>query len=81
MAYTPLYITTADITDSVARDFITDVDTRLDTWMQRTDENLKSLALSLGVQPSQIYTPVNYSVKEYCIALLFFAFPGLLRRK
>lgn len=68
MAYTALYITTTDITDSVARDFVSNTDSRLDIWMENTDLNLQALALSLGVQKDSIYTPLNYYVKEFCIA-------------
>ena len=66
MTYAALYITTADITDSVARDFISD--SRVLIWMQRADEELGSLALTLGVPIASIYTPVNSRVRDYVIA-------------
>ena len=73
MSYTALYIANTDITDSIARDFITNSDSRLDTWMRNTDDEIKALALSLGVSIESIVTPVNYRIKEYAIAYYCFA--------
>ena len=72
MAYTPLYIATTDITDSLARDFIAGSDARVDKWMERTDGELQSMALSLGVPVESIYTPLNSRVKEYAVAYFCF---------
>lgn len=72
MPYTPLYIATTDITDSIARDFVNGSDARLLQWMQRADEELGALAQSLGVPITSIYTPINSRVKEYVIAYYCF---------
>lgn len=72
MAYTPLYIATTDIDDSVARDFVNASDTRIDKWMERTDNELIALAQSLGVPSTAIKIPVNSRVKEYLIAYFCF---------
>ena len=72
MSYTPLYIATTDITDSLARDFINGSDARVDKWMERTDGEIQSMALSLGVPVGSIYTPLNSRVKEYAVAYFCF---------
>jgi hypothetical protein len=72
MTYTPLYIATTDITDSIARDFVSGNDSRLDIWMERTDEEVQALAMSLGVGVSSIVVPVNYRIKEYAISYYCF---------
>lgn len=69
MSYTPKYIATTDITDSLARDFISGTDTRLDTWMTNTDLEIESIAQEKGVSTALIEkTPLHYKIKEYAIA-------------
>lgn len=73
MAYTAKYITTAMITDSIARDFISGTDTRLDTWMENTDLEIESIAQEKGVLAANIkITPLHYKIKEYAIAYYCF---------
>jgi hypothetical protein len=66
------YITTADITDSVARDFVADVDTRLTAWMTNTTAEIESIAQEKGVAVADIETPIHYKIKEYAIAYYCF---------
>lgn len=72
MAYTAKYITTADLTDSLARDFVAAQDARVDKWMENTDLEVECIGLSLGVQPDNIYEPVNYKIKEYAVCYFYF---------
>ena len=73
MSYTAKYISTTDITDSVARDFVNATDSRLDIWMQNTDFEIESIAQEKGILPADISkTPLHYKIKEYAIAYYCF---------
>jgi hypothetical protein len=72
MPYTALYITTSDITDSIARRFVSANDSRLDTWMERTDDEVDAVAMAINVSPENIQTPIHPRIKEYAIAYYCF---------
>jgi len=59
------YITSADITDTVARRFIDATDTRVPEWIERANEQIEMLALKNGVDESYIQTPVHPVVSDY----------------
>jgi L-ribulose-5-phosphate 3-epimerase UlaE len=68
MPYTAKYIATTDITDSIARRYISGSDARLDTWMTNTDLEIESIAQEHGLSTESITVPIHYKVKEYAIA-------------
>jgi hypothetical protein len=72
MPYTAKYITTSDVTDSVARDFINGTDSRLDTWMTNTDREIESIAQSMDLSASEIETPIHYEIQKYAVAYYCF---------
>jgi hypothetical protein len=73
MPYTAKYIATTDITDSLAKNFISGTDTRLDTWMTNTDLEIESIAQEKGIAASYIEkTPLHYKIKEYAISYYCF---------
>jgi hypothetical protein len=61
------YITTADITDSVALAFIANSDSRVAAWITNVDNEIKRLALTQGLTEGEIFTPLNSIVKEYAV--------------
>lgn len=73
MSYTAKYITTSDIGDSLARDFVAGTDSRLDMWMSNTDLEIESIAQEKGITASLIEkTPLHYKIKEYAVAYYCF---------
>jgi asparagine synthetase A len=63
------YISSADITDSSARKFVDANDTRVAQWMACVDSEIKSIAISYGVDSDDIETtPLHPKIKEYAVA-------------
>ena len=56
------YITSTDITTTVAQDF------NLSGYIDRVNNDLEYLASTLGLTPTDINTPIHYMLKEYGIA-------------
>jgi hypothetical protein len=55
------YITSADITSTVLKDF------NVASYIVRTNDHLESLAISLDCYPEEISIPINSLVKEYLV--------------
>jgi hypothetical protein len=60
------FLTTADITDSLAADFVTAVDSRVDSWLDLVDGEILSLAQERDVPLTSISMPLHKKILEYC---------------
>ena len=67
------FLTTADITDSLANDFINANDARVQNWLDDVDGELLALAQELEVPLQSIMVPLHKKVLEYCQAYFCFA--------
>jgi hypothetical protein len=67
------FLSTSDITDSVAQDFITAEDSRVQSWLDDVDGELLSLAQELEVPLQSLTVPLHKKVLEYCRAYFCFA--------
>lgn len=62
------YIEATDITDTVAKAFIDNADTRIEQWLTNVDNEINRLAYSKGLANEEILVPINPIVKEYAVA-------------
>jgi hypothetical protein len=62
------YISTADITDSVAKAFVDASDSRLEQWLTNVDNEIIRMALQNDLLEEDILDPLNSIVKEYLVA-------------
>lgn len=59
------YIDSTSITDTIAKRFVDATDTRVSTWVTRANEQIEMLALSLGVDETDIYTPLHPVIADF----------------
>jgi hypothetical protein len=60
------FLTVADITDSIAMDFVAVNDSRLQNWLDDVDGELLALAQELDVPLTSITMPLHKKVLEFC---------------
>lgn len=60
------FLSTSDITDSLALDFVNAGDTRVQSWLDSVDGELMSLAQERGAPVDQIFVPLHKKLLEYC---------------
>jgi hypothetical protein len=60
------FLAVADITDSIALDFISANDTRVEAWLDLVDGELLSLAQEREVPLTSICIPLHKKILEYC---------------
>jgi hypothetical protein len=60
------FLSKADITDSIAQDFINSNDPRVQSWLDDVDGELLSLAQELECPMQSLTVPLHKKVLEYC---------------
>lgn len=60
------FLATADITDSIAKDFLTANDSRVNDWLDLVDGEVLSVAQELEVPLQAISIPLHKKILEYC---------------
>jgi hypothetical protein len=67
------FLSESDITDSLARDFITSNDSRVQNWLDDVDGEVLALAQELEVPLTSFTMPLHKKVLEYCQAYFCFS--------
>ena len=66
------FLAVADITDSLAQDFVNASDSRTQAWLDLVDGEILSLAQELEVPLQSISIPLHKKILEYCKAYFCF---------
>lgn len=66
------FISSGDITDSLALDFINTNDSRVVTWLESVDGEILSIAQEREVTLTAISTPIHYKIFEYACSYFCF---------
>jgi hypothetical protein len=66
------FLDSTDITDSLAKDFLTATDANIDDWLDLVDGEILSLAQERDVPLQSISIPLHKKILEYCKAYFCF---------